>query len=146
MGKGQDNTLLRVHVALNTSHFQESLEFYEALLGTKPSKLKPGYAKFEPHTPALNLTLNAATGVGGNQINHFGIEVHSSHDVWRQKDRFQALGLKTLTEEATTCCYALQDKVWIQDPDGNSWEVFFVLDDSPPERVEAPATTSACCG
>jgi len=145
MEKNQGNSGPRIHLALNTSHFQESLEFYEALLGVKPSKIKPGYAKFEPDTPALNLTLNETRKVAGNRINHLGIQVHTKAAVSQQRARLTALGFNTLVEEGTTCCYALQDKVWARDPDGNAWETFIVLEDSDLERVEIPEKKTACC-
>lgn len=145
MNQARHSQIPRIHLALNTQHLQESIEFYEALFGIKPSKLKPGYAKFETDHPALNLTLNEAAEVGGNRINHLGIQLHSTPDVWQQKDRLRSLGLDTMVENATECCYALQDKVWTQDPDGNAWEVFVVLEDSPPERDQAPVTATANC-
>ena len=140
-----DNRVQRIHLALNTQHFQESLKFYEALLGVKPSKLKPGYAKFEPDTPALNLTLNETREVTGNRISHLGIQVQTKADVARQQNRLKTLGLNTMVEEGTTCCYAAQDKVWVRDPDGNAWETFIVLEDSDLEHIETPAKKTACC-
>jgi hypothetical protein len=41
----------------------------------------------------------------------------------------------------TTCCYAVQDKTWVNDPDGNAWEAFVVLEDQLPET---PENTSCC--
>lgn len=137
---------LRVHLALNTAHFDKSVEFYAALFDARPTKLKPGYAKFEPKAPGLNLTLNAAETVGGNRVNHLGIEVKSSSDVCRQRERLKRRGLITLDEDNTTCCYAVQDKVWVQDPDGNAWEFFVVLEDSATEREAPTAEARACCG
>lgn len=120
----------RVHVALNTAHFEQAVEFYTALLGIQPSKLKDGYAKFEPEQPMLNLTLNQAEHVEGSQINHLGIEVRTTGNVEMQRRRLQSLGLLTEVEQNTTCCYAKQDKVWVHDPDGNAIEVFVVLEHS----------------
>ena len=139
------NLVQRIHLALNTQHFPESIEFYKALLGVEPSKLKPGYAKFEPETPALNLTLNETEQVAGNRINHLGIQVGTKEDVARQQKRLNMLGFKTTVEEGTTCCYAVQDKVWVQDPDVNAWETFVVFEDSNLERIERPAKKAACC-
>jgi catechol 2,3-dioxygenase-like lactoylglutathione lyase family enzyme len=142
----RDERELRVHLALNTAHFDKSVAFYEALFDARAAKLKPGYAKFEPEAPRLNLTLNAAKTVGGNQVNHLGIEVKSSSDVYRQRERLKHLGLITLDEDNTTCCYAVQDKVWVQDPDGNAWEYFVVLEDSATEREAPTNALRACCG
>ena len=134
----------RVHVALNTSHFDEAVEFYSALLNTNPSKLKAGYAKFEGNHPPVNLTLNEAAKVEGNQINHLGIEVKAGKDVERQTQRFKKLGLEMRVEERTTCCYAVQDKVWVTDPDGNAWETFVVFEDT--EEKYGDERSVACCG
>ncbi len=133
----------RLHLALNTVHFEKSIEFYKALFNVEPSKIKPGYAKFEVQSPPVNLTLNLAGEVTGNQINHMGIEVKVSGDVSHQNKRRAELGLETITEESTVCCYANQDKVWVTDPDGNSWETFVVLDDSE-ERGDSKHA-AACC-
>jgi catechol 2,3-dioxygenase-like lactoylglutathione lyase family enzyme len=133
----------RLHMALNTRHFEESIEFYKALFNAEPSKIKPGYAKFEIKSPPLNLTLNSAEKVTGNQLNHLGIEVKAEGDVNQQNERFKKLGLETLSEKSTVCCYATQDKVWVKDPDGNSWETFFVLKDS--EERDEPGRSTICC-
>jgi hypothetical protein len=77
----------------------------------------------------------------GVNASHFGIQVASTDDVALATERFKSLGLRTLSEENTACCYAVQDKVWVEDPDGNTWEVFVVKGDSP----EMKADQSACC-
>ena len=92
--------------------------------------------------PPLNLTLNETTQVTGNSLNHLGIEVRLSSDVRDQADRLKQLGLDTLLEETTTCCYAIQDKVWVKDPDGNAWETFVVLQDT--EEKYDPNKRAAC--
>ncbi len=120
----------RVHLALNASQIDKSIEFYEVLFNVKPSKVKPGYAKFEVENPPVNLTLNEANQVSGNQINHMGIEIKTDRGVKNEIERFKTLGLETRIEENTTCCFAIQDKVWVNDPDGNSWETFVVFEDS----------------
>ncbi len=131
----------RLHLALNTQKMDQSIEFYTALFNVAPSKVKPGYAKFEVAQPPLNLTLNESTQVTGNRINHLGIEVKSGGGVQDQLARLKKLGLDTSIEEDTTCCYAKQDKVWVTDPDGNAWETFFVFEDSEVRND----TDSTCC-
>ena len=133
----------RLHLALNTRHFDKSIEFYEALFNTKPSKVKPGYAKFEVESPPVNLTLNESDQVSGNRINHLGIEIKTRKGVKDQLERFKVLGLETRLEENTTCCFAVQDKVWITDPDDNAWETFVVFEDSDLRRDHS--TDPACC-
>lgn len=132
-----------MHLALNTRHFGKSVGFYEILFNVKPSKIKPGYAKFEVQNPHLNLTLNEAKQVKGNSLNHLGIEVKNEGTVLQQNERLKKLGLKTLFNESTNCCYALQDKVWVKDPDGNSWETFVVLGDT--DDKGGSKESVACC-
>ncbi len=134
----------RVHVALSVTDVEKSQQFYELLLGTKPSKIRPRYAKFEPADPSVNLTLNETDEVaveGGAA--HFGIQVKSIAEVHAAIERFQSAGIQTITEEATTCCYAVQDKVWAVDPDGHKWEVFVVLNADVKDDLYAEA---GCCG
>ena len=135
----------RLHVALNVSDLETSKRFYELLLGTAPSKQRPRYAKFEPADPSVNLTLNEVeenvTVEGGSA--HFGVQVKSVEEVHAAIERFRSAGLETITEEATTCCYAVQDKVWVVDPDGRRWEVFVVLESDAKDDLYAQA---GCCG
>lgn len=134
----------RIHVGLSVSDIARSRRFYELLLGSAPSKERPGYVKFEPADPSVNLTLNAASprASRGNPATHYGIQVHTSEQVQGAIDRFRQAGVETTVEEQTTCCYAVQNKVWVTDPDGNAWEVFVVVDADAPLRKD-PST--ACC-
>ncbi len=134
--------ILKPHVSLNVSNIDASVAFYEKAFGVAATKRRPGYAKFDLASPSLNLTMQEATRTGVN-ASHFGIQVASSEDVAAAWARFQGAGLPTRTEENTECCYALQDKVWIDDPDGNAWEVFVVKGDA--ERMESAPKTSGCC-
>jgi len=133
----------RLHLALNTSQLDKSIEFYEALFNIKPTKVKSEYAKFDVENPPINLTLNEANQVSGNQINHFGIEIKASRDVKKQLERLKKLGLETRIEENTTCCFAKQDKMWVTDPGGNVWETFVVLEDS--DLMKDQDSDSSCC-
>lgn len=134
----------RVHVALNVSNLEASQKFYEMLLGTAPSKVRPRYAKFEPTDPSVNLSLNEIDEPFQVEQGsaHFGIQVKSIAEVHSAAQRFQDAGYKVMQEEATTCCYAVQDKVWVSDPDGHKWEVFVVMNaDAKDELYEQ----SGCC-
>jgi catechol 2,3-dioxygenase-like lactoylglutathione lyase family enzyme len=123
--------VLRPHLALTVSNVERSIHFYEALFGATPSKLKPGYAKFEVEEPALNFTLNEGDRDGTlGAFNHAGIQVASTDDVLAAKLRLQKAGLASFDEMNTTCCYALQDKIWVHDPDGTPWEIFATHEDS----------------
>lgn len=139
---------LKTHLALNTARFDDAVAFYRAFFGTEPVKHKPGYAKFDVAQPPLNLTLNAASEVVPGALNHLGIQVGSTADVDAAKARLVDLGLPIDEERGTDCCYALQDKVWVADPDGNRWEVFVVnvADTRPELEVGGEATVAACCG
>jgi hypothetical protein len=133
--------VLRPHLALTVDDVEGSIPFYRALLGTEPSKVRPGYAKFEVTDPALNFTLNQGERSGLGAFNHAGIQVSTTEDVLRAKARLVEAGLATFDEMNTECCYAKQDKIWVTAPEGESWEVFAVLGDS--ER--ASSGDSACC-
>ena len=139
--------LPKVHIALNTPRFDESVRFYRTFLGLEPVKHKPGYAKFDVAEPALNLTLNASPDHGAGALNHLGIQVASTAAVRAAADRLKAEGLATFEEADTDCCYALQDKVWVTDPNGYKWEVFVMkVGDTKPELTAAAAAEAdACC-
>ncbi|MBL8148883.1 MAG: VOC family protein [Blastocatellia bacterium] len=126
--------LPKLHIALNVNKFDQAVSFYSAFFGQQPVKHKPGYAKFDIETPGVNLTLNKANITTQGALNHLGIQVDSKEDLLRINDRLRERGLLTRDEMGTNCCFALQDKVWIDDPDGNSWEVFVVyVGDTAPE-------------
>ncbi|HVF57656.1 MAG TPA: ArsI/CadI family heavy metal resistance metalloenzyme [Pyrinomonadaceae bacterium] len=129
---------LKAHLALNVKSVERSIEFYKKMLGLEPSKARPGYAKFDVENPPLNLTLNENSFGERGALSHLGIQVATSEDVLAMRERWAEAGLYTRDEMQTNCCYALQDKTWVSDPDGNEWEAFVVLEDNLSE-------TSACC-
>ena len=147
------NNQPKVHVALNVNDFEKSVQFYKAMFGLEPVKLKPGYAKFDVSEPALNLTLNYVGPVKDHgALNHLGVQVTSTEAVFEAKQRLSTRGLATFDEMGTDCCYALQDKIWITDPNGYRWEIFVVkVGDTAPElQVElsqpaAPVAAESCC-
>jgi catechol 2,3-dioxygenase-like lactoylglutathione lyase family enzyme len=141
----------KTHVALHVTDLNRSIEFYQALFGLAPVKHKADYAKFDVDNPGLNLTLNVSDSLAAHgTLSHLGIQVDSSAAVKGAIARFQSAGLATFEERDTDCCYALQDKVWVTDPDGNRWEIFVVkVADTAPEKNVTPATAqvkSTCCG
>ena len=152
----QFDTQSRVHIGLAVADRERSIAFYRDLFGQAPTKLRPGYAKFEVAEPPLNLTLNeCSTKTEGSTkpphpgtVSHFGVQVKSGAEVKRMTERLQQAGMKTSREESVACCYAVQDKVWVSDPDGNAWEVFVVLDnessDYAPGKSEADPETTCC--
>lgn len=135
--------VLKPHVSLNVTQIDASVAFYERAFGVAAAKRRPGYAKFDLAEPSLNLTMQEAARTGTNAA-HFGIQVASEPDVAEARARFERAGLATRTEESVSCCYAVQDKVWVEDPDGNAWEVFFVKGDAD-AMGDATSMGDACC-
>ena len=137
----------RVQLALNVSNIEEAIEFYAKLFGTEPAKRQPGYANFAIADPPLKLVLiedHTARGHGTvGALNHLGVEVETPDEVMAATGRLNETGLETEVEEQTTCCYAVQDKVWISDPDAMPWEVYTVLADAPAET--GIAGDGSCC-
>lgn len=134
---------LKVHVSVNVRNVEQSIEFYKRMLGIEPSKVRTGYAKFDVQNPPVNLALNEVPDLPGpGALSHLGIQVRSTEDVFAIRQRWADAGLVTRDEMKTDCCYATQDKTWVNDPDGNEWEVFVVLQDNLPESA---STSSSCC-
>jgi predicted enzyme related to lactoylglutathione lyase len=138
--------VLRPHLALTVTDVERSIPFYEALFGTAPEKVRPGYAKFAVAEPALNFTLNEGERQSLGAFNHAGVQVASTDDVLAAKERLVAAGLATFDEMDTTCCYARQDKIWVHDPDGTPWEVFATHGDSEEAGGSDRAEAQADCG
>jgi predicted enzyme related to lactoylglutathione lyase len=134
----------RIHISLTTQRLGVAKAFYEVLFGQAPTKVRPGYVKFEPAEPSVNLTLNESVGTasGAPAASHFGIQVKSTEAVAAARARLESVGLSTTVEESTACCYAVQDKVWVCDPDGNRWEIFVVTQ---ADVAQAPSEAGACC-
>jgi catechol 2,3-dioxygenase-like lactoylglutathione lyase family enzyme len=134
----------RVQLALNVDDLDESIAFYSKLFNTEPAKIRPGYANFAVTEPPLKLVLIENPGQGGS-INHLGVEVADTDTVDAAQTRLAAAGFASIEERDTTCCYAKQDKFWIEGaPNGERWEIYTVLADSPTFSATA-ATGSACC-
>jgi catechol 2,3-dioxygenase-like lactoylglutathione lyase family enzyme len=125
--------MARVQLALNVTDVDAAVEFYSKLFGVGPAKRQPGYANFAVDEPPLKLVLienPAARGAGvAGALNHLGVETETSGQVTAAAQRLGAAGLATAVEENTACCYAVQDKVWVDDPDGAPWEIYTVLAD-----------------
>jgi catechol 2,3-dioxygenase-like lactoylglutathione lyase family enzyme len=133
---------LKAHVAIHVKDVNTSIAFYEKLFGIKPCKVRTGYAKFDVANPPLNFTLNESAHAQQGALSHLGIQVESTADVLAVRQTWQDHGLLPRDELKTECCYALQDKAWVRDPDGNEWEVFAVLKDN---LAEKPVTAKTCC-
>ncbi len=135
----------RVQLALNVNDLESAIIFYSKLFGTQPAKIRDGYANFAIAEPPLKLVLIENKGRGGT-LNHLGVEVENTDLVAAATQRLSAEGLTTAVEEDTSCCYAVQDKVWVHGPDAEPWEVYTVLADSPLfHEVPVAGTGSECC-
>jgi catechol 2,3-dioxygenase-like lactoylglutathione lyase family enzyme len=132
---------LKPHVSINVRNVTESIEFYRKMFGIEPSKVRTGYAKFDVQNPPLNLALNEVPFNERGALSHLGIQVGSTDDVLAVRMQWIDKGLITRDEMQADCCYAIQDKTWVTDPDGNEWEVFVVLEDNLPETEQ----TINCC-
>jgi len=132
---------MKTHISLNVSNVEESVEFYKKMFGIEPFKLKTDYAKFDVANPPLNLTMNQMKVVKGGSLSHLGLQVETTEEVLEMTKRWNESGLRTLEEIQTDCCYAMQDKTWVTDPDGNRWEVFVVFESTEGKDIAA----SMCC-
>jgi predicted lactoylglutathione lyase len=141
------SSILKAHIAIHVKNVQSSVAFYRKLFGIEPSKVRTDYAKFDVSNPPLNFTLNESASGGQGTLSHMGIQVGSTDEVLAIRQKWQEQGLRTRDEMKTECCYAIQDKSWVSDPDGNEWEVFAVLEDNLPEKAPAAKTCCAsdCC-
>jgi lactoylglutathione lyase len=137
----------RVQLALNVPDIDEAVDFYTKLFATEPAKRKPGYANFAIADPPLKLVLFEKPGAEG-RLNHLGVEVGDSDAVWDHQQRLADQGVDSL-DESGTCCFAKQDKVWVDGPDG-AWEIYTVLEDSDTfgqssAKVDDQTADSLCC-
>jgi catechol 2,3-dioxygenase-like lactoylglutathione lyase family enzyme len=132
----------RVQLALRVPDLEGSIAFYSKLFGTEPAKVRPGYANFAVAEPSLKLVLIEGEDGEPTRMDHLGVEVEDSGLVTGAAERLAGAGLATLEENDTSCCYALQDKVWVHAPGGEPWEVYTVKADS---GTLAKAEDSACC-
>jgi catechol 2,3-dioxygenase-like lactoylglutathione lyase family enzyme len=133
----------RVQLALRVSDLDGSIAFYTKLFGVEPAKRRPGYANFAVSEPPLKLVLLEGEAGRPTVMDHLGVEVFSTGEVAAATNRLTESGLVTLTEDNTECCYALQDKVWVQGPGQEPWEVYVVKADA--GQLDK-AADSDCCG
>ena len=138
----------RVQLALNVADLDQAVAFYTKLFGVEPAKLRPGYANFAIAEPPLKLVLIEGGGEPGS-LNHLGVEVETTALVADAQRRLSAEGLTTAVEDEVACCYAVQDKVWVDDPNGAPWEIYTVLADvempAGELRTVDPVSGAACC-
>jgi catechol 2,3-dioxygenase-like lactoylglutathione lyase family enzyme len=134
-----------VQLALRVADLEASIAFYTTLLGVEPAKLRPGYANFAVAEPPLKLVLLEGEPGQDTVMDHLGVEVESTEQVTAATERLSALGLFTDVENDTTCCYAVQDKVWVHGPGKEPWEVYVVKADSTTYGTDPDLTGDGCC-
>jgi catechol 2,3-dioxygenase-like lactoylglutathione lyase family enzyme len=135
----------RLQLALNVDDVDEAVSFYSKLFGAEPAKRRPGYANFALTEPPLKLVLLENPGHGGS-LNHLGVEVETVDKVDAEQARLTEAGLASVDKRSSTCCYATQDKFWVEGaPNGEQWEVYTVLADSQTFGVDDSPTAAACC-
>jgi catechol 2,3-dioxygenase-like lactoylglutathione lyase family enzyme len=143
----------RVQLALRVSDLEGSIAFYSKLFGTTPAKRRPGYANFAIAQPPLKLVLIEGEGDAPTALDHLGVEVETTAQVTDATARLSEAGLATFEEIDTSCCYAVQDKVWVHGPGAEPWEVYAVKADAdtlgksdvPGAEGDACCGTTACC-
>ncbi|TDT97732.1 catechol 2,3-dioxygenase-like lactoylglutathione lyase family enzyme [Streptomyces sp. 846.5] len=135
----------RVQLALNVADLEASVAFYSKLFGAEPAKRRPGYANFAVAEPPLKLVLIEGAPDQETRLDHLGVEVESTDQVTAAAGRLQDAGLATFEENDTSCCYAVQDKVWVTGPGQEPWEVYVVKADA--DRLDKAAAGAGCaCG
>lgn len=134
--------MVKTHIALDVSHIDQAVRFYQAFLGVAPFRVFPDYAQFLLEEPALNLALTERSQVS-NPAGHFGIEVPDLPMVDQAMNRARESGLNPETDADSLCCHARQEKFWVRDPDGHRWEVFWVRERFMKEHNSAH--DSGCC-
>ncbi|MEU1677217.1 ArsI/CadI family heavy metal resistance metalloenzyme [Streptomyces roseifaciens] len=136
----------RVQLALNVADLEASVAFYSKLFGVEPAKRRPGYANFAIAEPPLKLILIEGEPGQDTRLDHLGVEVGSTEAVTAAAERLKESGLATFEENDTSCCYALQDKVWVHGPGREPWEVYVVKADATTLGKSAESNPDACCG
>jgi len=140
------SSLPRVQLAINVSDVDAAVDFYSRLFGAEPHKRRPGYANFALDAPPLKLVLIENAAAAGS-LNHLGVEVADTAGVSEAQQRIAETGLEATEEADVVCCFARQDKVWVNDPDGAAWEVYTITDDmlEPSEATSEASDDSVCC-
>lgn len=133
---------MRAHLSLNVKNVPESVAFYSKLFGVQPQKQNSTYAKFDLKEPALNFAMQSGAQAP-SKVSHLGIEVDSPEQLKNWEEKLIAAGLIGKPENQSSCCFARQDKLWFQDPDGNAWEIFYVYEQLP---ITENSKKTACCG
>lgn len=138
----------RIQLALNVADLDEAITFYSRLFAAEPAKVRPGYANFAVADPPLKLVLIEDATQESGSLNHLGVEVESADEVAAAQIRLAAAELATVVEDQVSCCFAVQDKVWVDGPGGEPWEIYTVLADTEMPAGElrsADPSGAVCC-
>ncbi|MFG2231065.1 ArsI/CadI family heavy metal resistance metalloenzyme [Streptomyces sp. NPDC048723] len=135
----------RVQLALRVADLEGSIAFYSKLFGVEPAKLRPGYANFAVAEPPLKLVLIEGEVDEETRLDHLGVEVEATDQVAAATTRLKDAGLATFEENDTSCCYAVQDKVWVTGPGKESWEVYVVKGDADTLGKSTESAPDTCC-
>lgn len=139
-------TYPRMHVSLYVSDIASTVNFYTAFFGQPASKVKAGYAKYELESPGLIISFVQNADRVKSNFGHLGIQVATKELMENRLEVARSLGIVSLEEIGTACCYAVQDKFWVTDPDGHQWEVYYFHEDSDFNDPQyAMEETSVCC-
>ncbi|HSK42152.1 MAG TPA: ArsI/CadI family heavy metal resistance metalloenzyme [Arenibaculum sp.] len=130
----------RLHISLNVADLRRSVEFYRVFFGTNPAKVKEGYAKFDLNDPAINFSINEFPE-DIDAEGHLGIQLKNTKFIREAYERFKEKGFKLIDEDTVECCYAVQSKFWVADPDGHRWEMFVTTE---PEAEEGCGPDCIC--
>ncbi|MGW3209160.1 ArsI/CadI family heavy metal resistance metalloenzyme [Streptomyces sp. NPDC001135] len=136
----------RVQLVLRVADLEGSIAFYTRLFGTEPAKRRDGYANFAITEPPLKLVLIQGEAGKETRLDHLGVEVSCAEEVTAAATRLKEAGLATFEENDTSCCYALQDKVWVHGPGKEPWEFYVVKADADTLGKSADSAPQACCG
>lgn len=142
----KNNPFPRMHVSLYVSDIAKTVSFYSSFFGTEPAKVKPNYAKYVLERPSLIISFVERPNHARPTFGHLGFQVETVEEMEAQLAKAQSLGLVSLEERGTACCYAVQDKFWVADPDGHRWEVYYFHEDAAfnDPHYALPAEEASC--
>ena len=118
----------RLHVHVSVDDLSKAIGFYSALFASKPSVVKPDYAKWMLDDPRVNFAISMRGRAAG--LDHLGIQVEDDAELREVYGRLDRAGGTVIEQGETDCCYARSEKAWIDDPAGISWETFLTTGES----------------
>jgi len=136
----------KMHVSLYVKNLEETIKFYSTFFGQEPSKVENKYTKYILDEPALIISFIENPSKVQAFFGHLGFQVESKEELAKKLALAKKYDLVSLEEEKVSCCYAVQDKFWVHDPNGVAWEVYYFHQDikfnDPHYKLEAE---SSCC-